>query len=327
MIISRTPLRISFVGGGSDLASYYLRHGGAVISTTIDKYVFVTVNRKFDNGIRISYSQTENVRAVSEIAHPIVRAALRMLDIDGGLEITTIADIPSSGTGLGSSSSFTVGLLAALHAYKGEYVDAAQLAQESCRIEIDICGAPIGKQDQYAAAFGGFNEITFHRDDHVTVRPLIASSGFFDELHENLLLLYTGRTRSANEILSRQSKESGSSAKTQKSLNEMVEQTRRFTKALDSGEIDKIGHLLNEAWQLKRSLTTGISDSELDEWYDRAIRAGALGGKILGAGAGGVFLFYAPKEKHAAICHVLPDLKPVSFRFERSGSGIIFYRP
>lgn len=327
MIISRTPLRISFVGGGSDLPVWYREHGGAVVSTAINKYVYVTINKKFDDGIRVSYSQTENVNTVCNVAHPLVRAAMRMLEINGGIEITTVADIPSSGTGLGSSSSFTVGLLYALHAYKSEYVDARELGEESCRIEIDICGAPIGKQDQYAAAFGGFNEITFSRDDSVRVRPLICKPEILLEFQENLLLLYTGRTRSANDILIKQSRECGASSKSKESLKAMVEQTRSFTRLLDQGDLQGIGHLLDEAWNLKRSLTRGISDSQLDEWYEQAKKAGALGGKILGAGAGGFFLFYAPKKKHAAICHALPNLQPVSFRFEREGSGIIFYHP
>lgn len=327
MIISRTPLRVSFVGGGSDLPSWYRQHGGAVVSATINKFVFVTVNKKFDDAIRVSYSSTENVHSVSEIAHPLVRAALRLLEIEGGLEITTIADIPSSGTGLGSSSSFTVGLLHALHAYKGEYVDARRLAEEACRIEIDICGAPIGRQDQYAAAFGGFNEITFNRDDWVGVRPLICAPALLEALWENLLLLYTRRHRSANEILARQNENASASTEVQQRLKAMVEQTRAFTHALDKNNLDEIGHILDEAWRLKRQLAEGISDPELNEWYEKAKKAGALGGKILGAGAGGFFLFYAPKERHAAICHALHELKPVSFQFERQGTSIIFYRP
>lgn len=326
MIITSTPLRMSFVGGGSDLPAYYEGFGGAVVSTAIDKYVFVTINRKFDDAIRISYSKTENVGTVAEIEHGLVRAALNLLHIRGGLEITTIADIPSSGTGLGSSSSFTVGLLHALHAYKGEYVGAARLGEESCHIEIDICGAPIGKQDQYAAAFGGLNLIKFNRDGSVDVSPIVCAPGTVRRLQENLLLLYTGRTRLANAILSQQSRKCASSAATQETMHKMVRQTVDFAEAMQRDDCDAIGDILHEAWCLKRSLTPGISDAAIDAWYDAGRSAGARGGKLLGAGAGGFLLFYAPRDRHEAIMHALPELRPVPFSFESAGSRIIFYR-
>ncbi len=325
MIITRTPLRMSFVGGGSDLPSYYEKFGGAVVSTSIDKYVFVTVNKKFDDAIRLSYSKTENVQSVGEIEHSIVRAALNMTGIDGGIEITTIADIPASGTGLGSSSSFTVGLLHALHAYEGRYVGAEQLGQESCRIEIDICGAPIGKQDQYAAAYGGFNLIKFHRGGSVEVKPIICPPAAARTLQDNILMLYTGRTRSANGILSEQSKKCANSQKTQETMHKMVAQTMDFTQAMQRGDCDAVGEILHEAWLLKKSLTEGISDQHIDGWYAKGRAAGALGGKILGAGAGGFLMFYAPKERHEAIIHALPELRVVPVKFESGGSSVIFY--
>lgn len=327
MIITRTPLRMSFVGGGSDMPAYYEKFGGAVVSTTIDKYIFITVNKKFDDNIRISYSRTEEVRHVAEIEHSIVRAALNKTEINGGIEITTIADIPSSGTGLGSSSTFTVGLLHALYAQKGKYAGAAQLGEESCTIEIDVCGAPIGKQDQYAAAFGGFNLIKFNEDGTVDVQPIICPISAVRTLEENILLLYTGRTRNANKILAEQSKRSASSRDVQESLHKMVTQTIDFAKAMQAEDCDAVGEILHEAWQLKRSLTTGISDNLIDSWYETGRRAGAIGGKILGAGAGGFLMFYAPKDRHPAIIHALPELRPIPISFEEAGSSVIFYRP
>ncbi len=318
---------MSFVGGGSDLPAYYEQFGGAVVSTAIDKYVFVTINKKFDDAIRLSYSKTETVQRVGEIEHSLVRAALTLAGISGGVEITTIADIPASGTGLGSSSSFTVGLLHALYAYKGQYVGAEQLADESCKIEIDICGAPIGKQDQYAAAYGGFNLIKFHPDGTVEVKPLICSAKTTKRLEENILMLYTGRTRSANHILAEQSALCASSTKTQEVMHKMVAQTTHFTQALQRGECDTVGEILHEAWLLKRSLTSGISDSSIDDWYAQGRKAGAVGGKILGAGAGGFLMFYAPKERHPAIIQALPKLRAVPVKFEYSGSNVVFYTP
>lgn len=316
---------MSFVGGGSDLPAYYEQFGGAVISTAINKYVFVTINKKFDQDIRVSYSKTENVQHVAEIEHELVRASLNLLGISGGLEITTIADIPSSGTGLGSSSSFTVGLLHALHAYKGEYVSSEGLGEESCQVEINICGAPIGKQDQYAAAFGGFNRIVFHKDGSVDVAPIICSKQAVQRLEQNILMLYTGRTRFANNILSVQTEKCASSIETQAKMQKMVHQTGDFAEAMQHDDCDAIGEILHEAWQIKRSLTSGITDDTIDRWYETGRKAGALGGKILGAGAGGFLMLYAPQERHQAIIHALPELRPVPIAFEPTGSKILFY--
>lgn len=325
MIISSTPLRISFVGGGSDLPAFYRRHGGAVISTAIDKYVFVNVNKKFDNGIRVSYSKTEEVGHVDQVEHPLVRAAMKYLNLDGGIEITTIADIPSRGTGLGSSSSFVVGLLHALNAFKGQYVSNSRLGEDGCHIEIDICGEPIGKQDQYAAAFGGFNLIEFKPDDSVVVSPIICDRATVRELEANILMFYTGITRSASALLKQQSDVIAGDASKQRAMMRMVELTHILRGELHRNNVAAFGEILHENWMLKRSITSGISTVDIDGWYAAARSAGATGGKILGAGAGGFLLLYAPRESHDAIKSALPALRPISVGFEPLGSRIIFY--
>jgi D-glycero-alpha-D-manno-heptose-7-phosphate kinase len=325
MIISRTPLRMSFVGGGSDLPSFYRTHGGAVVSTAIDKYVYVNVNKKFDHGIRISYSKTEEVHGVEQIDHPIVRAAMQYLNLDGGIEITTIADIPSKGTGLGSSSTFAVGLLHVLNAFMGKYVSSEQLGRDSCHIEIEICGEPIGKQDQYAAAFGGLNLIEFKPDDSVIVSPIICDRATVSELEANIIVFYTGITRSASMLLKQQSEEVGSNAEKQRSMVRMVELAYELRDELHKNNVAAFGEILNENWILKKSMTSGVSTQEIDDWYQLARVAGATGGKILGAGAGGFLMLYAPREKHANIKAALHMLRPISMRFEPLGSRIIFY--
>jgi D-glycero-alpha-D-manno-heptose-7-phosphate kinase len=325
MIISRTPLRMSFAGGGSDLPGFYRRHGGAVLSTAIDKYVYVNVNKKFDNGIRIAYSKTEEVASVDEIEHKLVRAAMRHLKLEGGIEITTIADIPSRGTGLGSSSSFTVGLLHALNAFKGRYVSSAQLGEASCHIEIDLCGEPIGKQDQYAAAFGGFNLIEFMPDDSVVVSPIICQRETLRQLESNILVFYTGRTRSASALLRQQAEEIAGDHGKQRTLARMVELAYRLRDELHRDNAAALGEILHESWMLKKSITAGVSDGEIDEWYEAARRAGAAGGKILGAGAGGFLMVYAPQDAHETIKSRLHMLRPIQMGFEPLGSRIIFY--
>lgn len=324
MIISRTPLRMSFAGGGSDLPAYYREFGGAVVSTAIDQYVYVNVNKKFDDGIRVGYSKNEEVSSVKEIAHPLVRNAMEYLQIPGGVEITTIADIPSSGTGLGSSSSFTVGLLHALHEYRSKTVDANTLAQEASHIEIDLCKEPIGKQDQYAAAFGGFNFIEFHPNEVVTVSPIECQSQTLQTLQDSLLVLYTGKTRSASALLKEQSEQMVQSELKQKTMHQMVQLARDLNNELAANRLDAMGEILHAGWMLKKSLVAGISESEIDRWYDAGMAAGAQGGKILGAGAGGFLLFYAPKERHQAIASALPNLKRVPMAFDHLGSQIIF---
>lgn len=326
MIISQTPLRMSFVGGGSDLPAFYREHGGAVLSTAIDKYVYVSINRKFDGGIRLAYSKTEEVTSIDEVEHELVRAAFAMQGMRGGVEITTTADIPSRGTGLGSSSTFTVGLLNVLNAYKGQHVSAEDLAVGSCEIEIERCGQPIGKQDQYAAAYGGLNLIEFHPDESVSVSPVIMRRDLRDLLEQRIIVFYTGITRSASAILASQSAETGSSSAKQSALKRMVELTYMLRTELSQGNIDSFGQILDENWTLKKSLTAGISNTDIDDWYGRAIAAGATGGKLLGAGHGGFMMFYAPRERHEDIANAV-GLRQVRFGFEPLGSRILFYNP
>ena len=324
MIISQTPLRISFAGGGSDLPAYYRQHGGAVVSTAIDKYVYVTVSRKFDHTLRVSYSRTEEVARASELQHPIVREGLGMIGLEGGLEITSVADIPSKGTGLGSSSSFAVGLMHALHAIQGRHVAAEQLADEACRIEIEKCGEPIGKQDQYAAAYGGLNHISFLRDGSVQVEPIVLASGLREELGRHFLVFYTGITRSASDILAVQSKVLADEGKKAEAMQRMVSYAGELRDELWRGNCEAMGRILHENWLLKQSLTAGISSGQINQWYERALAAGAMGGKLLGAGGGGFLLFFAPPERHAKITEALADLRPIPFALEPRGSRIVF---
>jgi D-glycero-alpha-D-manno-heptose-7-phosphate kinase len=327
MIISRTPLRMSFAGGGSDLPDFYRRFGGAVLSTAVDKYVYVSINKKFDSGIRIAYSKNEEVESIDQIEHRLVRATMPLLEVMGGIEIATIADIPSRGTGLGSSSSFTVGLINALAAYKGRHMAADTLGEMSSHIEINLCGEPIGKQDQYAAAFGGLNLIEFRPDDSVCVSPVIMPMEARKTLEKRLLVFYTGMTRSVGGILKSQNEEVASSQDKQKALQRMVELAYTLRASLQNGDIDAMGEILHENWLLKRSLTTAISSEAIDGWYDAAMAAGATGGKILGAGAGGFLMFYAPEDRHEAVAKALSPLRSFPLGFEPLGSRIIFYHP
>ena len=324
MIISKTPLRMSFVGGGSDLPVFYREFGGAVVSTAIDKFVYVTVNRKFDEKIRISYSKTEEARSVDRIKHPLVRESMKLLGISGGVEITSIADIPAKGTGLGSSSSFTVGLLNALHAFANRHASADKLARESSAIEIDYCHEPIGKQDQYAAAFGGFSYIQFNANDSVSVEPIICRRETLRQLEDDLLVFYTGITRSASMILKTQQHAVASQKSKQRVMLKMVELARLLKAELQNNNLAAFGEIIHENWLLKRSLTSAVSNDMIDGWYKRARRAGAMGGKLLGAGAGGFLMFYAPHEKHEKIRLELKELRSIRFGFEPQGSKIIF---
>ncbi len=324
MIISRTPLRISFVGGGSDLASFYKQSYGAVVSTAIDKYIYITVNQKFDNKIRVSYSKTEMVDKVGELKHELVREALKVLKIKGGVEITSISDIPSSGTGLGSSSAYTVGVLNALRAYLHKVSSPDYLAEKACEIEIERCGQPIGKQDQYAISFGGFNYIRFNPDGSVVVEPITCSPKTKRNLEANLLMLYTGLTRSSSSILSEQKINTVRDPQNQLVLQQMVQLAEKMRVSLVEGKLKEFGRLLDMNWRLKKTLARGISTSKIDRWYKIAQSKGALGGKILGAGGGGFLLLYAPKKYHADIIKALPKLRPLEFSFEPSGSSIIF---
>jgi D-glycero-alpha-D-manno-heptose-7-phosphate kinase len=324
VIISRTPLRISFVGGGTDLPAFYEREYGAVVSTAIDKYIYITVNRKFDQKIRASYSVTEIVDHVDDLRHQLIREALKLAGPTSGIEITSMSDIPSEGTGLGSSSTYTVGLLNALYAFGGHYAGAERLAREACEIEIDICRKPIGKQDQWIAAFGGLQYLRFNPDESVHADPIVCDRRIRDALQERLLLLYTGMTRSADSILSEQRDHTERSAEQRATLGALVKLAEDFRNLLHNGCLDTVGEVLHEAWRRKRLLAGGISNGRIDDWYDRARRHGAAGGKILGAGGGGFLMLYAPPERHHEITLALPELRRTPVRLEPQGSKIIY---
>ncbi len=326
MIVSKAPLRMSFVGGGSDLPTFYREEMGAVLSTSIDKYMYICVNKKFDGGIRISYTKTEEVERREEIEHPLVREALDLVGIEGGIEIASMADIPSKGSGLGSSSTYTVGLLNALYAFRNQFASKEKLASQACEIEIDRCGEPIGKQDQYAAAYGGLNLIRFHPDDSVSVDPVICTPTLLQEMEDSTLVFFTGRTRSASAVLANQSAAMRTTDR-RVLMRRMVQLAFEMKEQLESGTLEHLGNLLDENWRLKAQLTSGITDPQIDAWYACGIAHGALGGKLLGAGNGGFMMFYAPKERHAQIKDALSDLAPVKFRFDRNGAQIVFYQP
>jgi D-glycero-alpha-D-manno-heptose-7-phosphate kinase len=324
MIISRTPLRISFAGGGSDLSTYYCHEPGAVLSMAIKKFIYITVNEKFNDQIRASYSVTEIVDTLDELKHKLIREALRLTGRRQGIEITSISDIPSQGTGLGSSSSYTVGLLNALYAFCGRATGAERLASEACQIEIERCKAPIGKQDQYIAAYGGLQYIQFNPDETVFVDPVICAPQTKRALQERLLMLYTGITRPTASVLEQQRANTQHDRAKRLNLRRMVELAGLLRAALASEELSVVGEILHEGWMLKRELADGISTSHIDDWYARGRAAGAAGGKILGAGGGGFLLFYAPVERHAAITAALPELRPVPIALEPQGSKIIY---
>ncbi len=322
MIVSRTPLRISFVGGGTDLPDFYEEHGGAVVSTTVDKWIHVIVASRFEGDVRVSYSKTEIVDSAADVEHELVREAMRMTGVPRGVDVVTLADVPSRGTGLGSSSTVTVGLLNALYAFQGIYKAPLQLAAEASTIEIELLGKPIGKQDQYAAAIGGFNFIEFlPRGGGVRVEPVICAADKFKRIQRSLLMFYTGRQRSASEVLTEQRTaiRDGSALEALKRMRDLA---RELRERLGAGEVDALGPMLHENWQLKRTLAGGISDDTVDRWYELALQSGATGGKILGAGAGGFLLLMAPPDRQTAVRAALPDLREVPLRFSAQGTHI-----
>jgi D-glycero-alpha-D-manno-heptose-7-phosphate kinase len=323
VIITKTPFRMSYVGGGSDISSFYSAEPGAVLSTAIDKFMFVTLHGRFFPGIRVAYSKTEEVERIEQVQHPLVREALIMSKIMEGVEITSTADIPSQGSGLGSSSSYTVGLLAALNAYKGDKLTAAEIAAAACYIEIERCGEPIGKQDQYAAAIGGMNLLEFMPDETVIVKPVEYTPAFKKTLDESTLVFFTGTTRSASSILAEQ-KENSSDKNKQLILRRMAGIAYEFKYGIENSNLLALGELLKENWDLKKSLASGISNHRIDEMYNLGISNGALGGKLLGAGAGGFMMFMAEKENHAAIRKALSPFKEVNFKIEKSGVKVIY---
>ena len=321
MIITKTPFRISFAGGGTDLAAYYENGYGAVVSTAINKYVYVTINKRFDNSIRLSYSKTEIVNSVDDLQHDIAKACMKMAGVTKGVEITTIADIPS-GTGLGSSSSFAVGLLNALYTYKGESKSDYELAQRACKIEIEILGHPIGKQDQFAASFGGMNYFQFNKDGSVEREQIDLDEENKRNMDRKLMMFYTGIRRSADSILKKQKEDTKKKIETLDSMRNQAVQMKSIMQ--NDGFNETFAEMLDEGWKRKRSLTSGISSSEIDDLYNTALKAGALGGKLLGAGGGGFILLYCNEENQSNVRRAL-GLKELEFRVSRLGSRVVYF--
>ena len=320
MIVTRTPLRISFCGGGSDLPSFYEKYGGHVVSTTVDKYVYLTLERSFHlDTTSLKYSTVEKVNDLDDIKHPIFRECLKMYDVQG-VEVNSTADIPS-GTGMGSSSSFTVGTINLLQAYRGRTLDKEGLARAACEMEMDILKEPIGKQDQYAAAYGGLNYYHFRKDGGVDVEPLALSKDLKDSLSRRLALFYIGGQRSSGDILKGQSK---SSKKRDTAQNKMCSLAIKLKDDLLSGNIDSLGKLLDEGWKLKRGLTAGISNSKIDDIYDHGLANGAVGGKLLGAGGAGFMLFYVHEKDRQGLKTALKGCREIPFEMENDGSRVVF---
>lgn len=321
MIITRTPFRISFCGGGSDLPAFYRKHGGCVISTGIDKYMYISVHPSFyKEEIVLKYSKTEIVKEIAEIEHKYFKAVLAKMNVHG-VEITSTADVPA-GTGLGSSSSFSVGLLHSLYSYKGKFVSKEHLAKEACNIELGELKQPIGKQDQYAAAYGSMNFYTFNKDGSVFADPVLMPSGCLERLESRLMMFYLGNTRSASEILEKQSHNvtGGTEEKSQLQMCSLVYELRD---ALQDGNIDEMGRILHQSWMLKKKLAKGITSKDIDQYYETALNYGALGGKLLGAGGGGFLLFYVPEKNQELVRNHL-KLPELPFQFDKQGSAVIY---
>jgi len=322
MIISRTPFRISFAGGGSDLPSFYRRETGAVLSTSIDKYMYIAIHPFFDkNKIQLKYNRTELVDDFNEIRHPIFREVLKEYGLTG-VDLNSIADIPS-GTGLGSSSSFTVGLLNAVRAYLGKASSGFKLGTLACDVELNKVGSPIGKQDQYAAACGGMNLITFYGDETVNVEKIIMKPEKKKQLENNLFMFFVGGEHSANAILRDQQKAISSADKFQ-TQREMVKLAYSLKQSLENNDIDDFGRILHEGWLMKKSLTGSISSSNIDTLYDKGIKSGAIGGKLLGAGGAGFMLFYCPEDNQEEFLAKMKDENEMKFSFDNHGSKIIY---
>lgn len=328
MIICRTPFRISFFGGGTDYPVWYREHGGAVLATSIDKYCYITLRYLppfFDHKHRIVYSRTEVVQDISDIVHPSVRETFKFMNVDRGIELHHDGDLPAR-TGLGSSSAFTVGLLNALYALKGEMVTKRRLALEAIHIEQDLIKENVGSQDQTTAAFGGFNKIEFGGNEHIQVKPVTLTSKKFQLLQDHLMLFFTGFSRTASEIAGEQIRKTPDRRKELKRMFEMVDEAVSILNGGDS-DITDFGRLMNEAWMIKRSLTDKITTSQIDQIYESALQAGALGGKLLGAGGGGFILFFVEPDYQLKVREKLKNLLYVPFKFENLGSQIIYYTP
>jgi D-glycero-alpha-D-manno-heptose-7-phosphate kinase len=323
MVITRTPLRVSFVGGGSDITSFANEHGGAVVSTTIDKYVYVIVTERFEDNVRVSYSETEIVPKATELRHEIVREALRVAGLPRKVEIVTIADVPAKGTGLGSSSAVAVGTLSALFAYQGILKSSKELAEDASTIEIDVLGKPIGRQDQYAVALGGLSLYEFGPGERVERRPVVLTSDSRDEIERSLLMFYLGTQRAAESVLAGVSAAAGSNGRTTHLLGELRDLALDLYDELGKGDPGVLAEYLDRGWQLKRELV-GVTNNDVDRWYEQARRAGATGGKLLGAGGGGFLLLYVPPERQAAVRAELDELRELPMSLDDGGSRLIF---
>ncbi len=321
MIITQTPLRVGLVGGGTDLPDYYREHGGRVLNAAIDKYVYVVVKQRFDDEIYVNYSTKEIVSRVEDLQHELVREALHMTGVRGGVEITTLADIPSAGSGLGSSSAVTVGLLHALFTYQGRQLTADELADRACGIEIDRCRKPIGKQDQYAAAYGGICDLEFGPGDRVTVNRLALSADRRRQVQDELLLFYTGTTRQANDILGEQR---ANIANRLPQLAQLRDLARQAADGLRDGDVDALGVALNKSWAAKRELASGVSTSAIEEAVDAAVGAGASGAKVTGAGGGGFLLVVCPLERQRSVREALSHMRELPIKIDPYGSRVIF---
>lgn len=324
MIIARAPFRVSFCGGGSDIPSFYEQFGGCVISTSIRKYVYLTINKAFEkNTITLKYSQTEVVDDPSNIQHRIFKQVLSDFGTKG-IEITSMADIPA-GTGLGSSSSFTVALLKLMYAYNEKSVSTYKVAKEACEVEINKLGNPIGKQDQFAAAFGGLRYYEFTPNGFVKVEPIIMKHESFHHLQKSLMMFYTGQVHDANKILGEETKNLASSNSKIEATKKLCEYTHELKREFESNNVDALGDILNRSWAIKKGLSTGISNGPIDAWYERGIAAGASGGKLLGAGGGGFLLFYVPDEdKQTQVRQALGELSELKLELDQSGVSIVF---
>ncbi len=320
MIISQTPLRVGLLGGGTDLPGYYREHGGRVLNCALDKYVYVIVKQRFDDDVYVNYSKKEIVSRVDDLEHELVREAMHMAGVVKGVEITTLADIPSAGSGLGSSSAVTVGLLHALFAYQGHQVSAEELARRACEIEIERCGKPIGKQDQYIAAFGGMRDIRFGPGERVVAEELGLSAAERRALQHQILLFYTGITRSADSILAEQS---ANIAATLPELHLLRDLAGFAVDRLRSGDVDAIGPVLRKSWDAKRKLASGVSNGQIDDAVGRALEAGATGAKLTGAGGGGFLLVICPMERQRAVRRILADMRELPIKLDRLGSRVV----
>ena len=323
MIITRTPLRVTLGGGGTDLPSYYERHGGFVISAAIDKYVYLAINRTFTDDYFIKYSALERVRHIDDIEHPIVREAMRLHGVEPAIELVSLADIPA-GTGLGSSGTFTVGLLRALYALKREHVTAGALAEEACRIEIEMLKQPVGKQDQYIAAIGGLTCFEFGHSGRVQISPLAISNATLHDLEEHLVMFFTGYSRRSSEVLSDQKKRSEAGEQQMLDSLHVVKKLGLATKeALEAGDTMQFAALMHEHWLHKKERSAGISSPEINRWYDVAMENGALGGKLVGAGAGGFLLFYSRERPRLRDAMEAEGLTELRFSFDHDGSTVV----